>query len=100
MPERSPGTGKPDTRRAGTVVVLVAVLVALAVLIPIGVGFLNDRAPASTGGVTTPGVASLDPTVAPGIQKALKEMARREAAQRYCDAHPEAAATQRCLDGV
>ena len=80
--------------------VAVVILVVLVVLIPIVAGFLNDPAPAPTGGVNTPGVAIDDPTVAPGIQKALKEMARREAAQRYCDAHPEAAATHRCLDGV
>jgi hypothetical protein len=81
------------------VAVVIVVLVALVILAPIVAGFLNP-APAPTGGSNTPGVATDDPTVAPGIQKALKEMARREAAQRYCDAHPEAAATQRCLDGV
>ena len=82
------------------VAVVIVILVALVILAPIVAGFLNDPAPAPTGGSNTPGVATDDPTVAPGIQKALKEMARREAAQRYCDAHPEAAATQRCLDGV
>ena len=82
------------------VAVVIVVLVALVVLVPIVAGSLNDPAPAPTGGSNTPGIATDDPTVAPGIQKALKEMARREAAQRYCDAHPEAAATHRCLDGV
>jgi hypothetical protein len=82
------------------VAVVVVILVALVILAPIVAGFLSDPAPAPTGGVTTPGVASPDPTVPSDIQKALKEMARREAAQRYCNAHPEAAATQRCLDGV
>jgi len=79
---------------------VIVVLVALAVLIPIGVGFFTGPAPAPAGGVNPPGVASADPTVPSDIQKALKEMARREAAQRYCNAHPEAAATHRCLDGV
>jgi hypothetical protein len=82
------------------VAVVVVILVVLVVLVPIVAGLLNDPAPAPAGGVDTPGVPITDPTVAPGIQKALKEMARREAAQRYCDAHPEAAATHRCLDGV
>ena len=86
--------------RSRMVVIVVVVIVALVVLIPIVAGSLNDPTPAPAGGNSTPGVATTDPTVAPGIQKALKEMARREAAQRYCDAHPEAAATQRCLDGV
>jgi hypothetical protein len=99
MPERSPRTGRYGTRRNATRVVSV-VLVVLVVLIPIGLGFFSGSAPAPAGGVNPPGDASADPTVAPGIQKALKEMARREAAQRYCDAHPEAAATHRCLDGV
>ena len=82
------------------VVIVVVVLVVLVVLAPIVAGFLDDPAPSPAGGVTTPGVTSVEPTVAPGIQKALKEIARREAAQRFCDAHPEAAATQKCLDGV
>jgi hypothetical protein len=82
------------------VALVVVLLVALVVLIPIVAGSLNDQAPTPSGGVDAPGVPIDDPTVAPGIQKALKEMARREAAQRYCDAHPEAAATHRCLDGV
>jgi hypothetical protein len=81
------------------VAVVVVVLIVLVVLIPIVAGYLNDPTPAPAGG-NTPGVANDDPTVAPDIQKVLKEMARREAAQRYCNAHPEAAATQRCLDGV
>ena len=70
-------------------------VVALVVLVPIVAGFLNDPAPPPAGGVT-----SVEPTVPPEIQHALKEIARRQAAQRYCNAHPEAAATQRCLDGV
>jgi hypothetical protein len=81
------------------VAVVVVFLVVLVVLVPIVAGFLNDPTPAPTGGVNTPGVASTDPTVPPDVQQALKEIARREAAQRYCNAHPEAAATQRCLDG-
>jgi len=81
-------------------VVVVVILVALVALVPIVAGSLNDPAHGPAGGVNTPGVPIDDPTGAPGIQKALKEMARREAAQRYCNAHPEAAATQRCMDGV
>jgi hypothetical protein len=77
---------------------VVVVLVALVVLVPLVAGYLNDPAPTPGGGVSTP-VRSADPTVPPEIQKALKEMARREAAQRYCNAHPEAAATKRCQDG-
>jgi hypothetical protein len=50
--------------------------------------------------VSPPGIASDDPTVPPEIQHALKEIARREANQRYCNAHPEAAATERCVNGV
>ena len=82
------------------VAVVVVILVVLVVLAPIVAGFLNDPTPAPAGGNNTPGVATDDPTVAPDIQKAFKEIARREAAQRFCDAHPEAAATQKCLDGV
>jgi len=97
---RAPGSGKPDAKKSRMVAVVVVVLVALVILAPIVAGFLSDPAPAPTGRVDAPGVPIDDPTVAPGIQKARKEMARREAAQRYCDAHPEAAATHRCLDGV
>ena len=61
--------------------VVVVILVALVVLAPIVAGFLNDPAPAPTGRVDAPEVPTDDSTVAPGIQKALKEMARREAAQ-------------------
>jgi hypothetical protein len=85
-------------RKAGksrTAAVIVVIVVALVVLVPIVAGFLNDPAPPPAGGVT-----SVEPTVPPEIQHALKEIARRQAAQRYCNAHPEAAATQRCLDGV
>jgi len=81
------------------VAVVVVILVALVVLVPIVAGYLDDPAPAPAGGVSTP-VTSADPTVPPEIQQALKEIARREAAQRYCNAHPEAAATKRCQDGV
>ena len=81
--------------------VVVVILVVLVILVPIVAGYLNDPTPSPAGDSNTPGVvATNDPTVAPDIQKALKEMARREAAQRYCNAHPEAAATQRCQDGV
>jgi len=97
---RAPGSGKPDAKKSRMMAVVVVVLVALVILAPIVAGFLSDPAPAPTGRVDAPGVPIDDPTVAPGIQKVLKEMARREAAQRYCDAHPEAAATHRCLDGV
>jgi len=38
--------------------------------------------------------------VPPDVQHALKEIARREAAQRYCNAHPEAASTDLCVNGV
>ena len=96
---RTPGSGKPDAGKSRKVVVVV-ILVALVVLVPIVAGYLNDPAPAPAGEVDSPGVPIDDPTGAPGIQKALKEMARREAAQRYCNAHPEAAATKRCQDGV
>ena len=81
------------------VAVVVVILVALVFLVPIVAGYLDDPAPAPAGGVSTP-VTSADPTVPPEIQQALKEIARREAAQRYCNAHPEAAATKRCQDGV
>ena len=97
---RTPGSGKPEAGKSRRVAIVVVILVALVVLVPIVAGYLNDPAPAPAGGVDTPGLPIDDPTGAPGIQKALKEMARREAAQRYCNAHPEAAATQRCLDGV
>jgi hypothetical protein len=95
----APGSGKSDAGKSRKVAVVVLILVALVVLVPIVAGYLDDPTPAP-GGVNTPGVPIDDPTGPPGIQKALKEMARREAAQRYCNAHPEAAATQRCLDGV
>ena len=81
------------------VAVVVVILVALVVLVPVVAGYLDDPAPAPAGGVDTPGVPIDDPTGAPGIQQALKERARREAAQRDCNAHPEAAATKRCQDG-
>lgn len=35
-------------------------------------------------------------SLSPEVRKTLKEIARREAAERYCNAHPEAAATERC----
>ena len=75
--------------RAGTVVVLVLILVSLAVLVPIIAGHRNDPPPASTGGVSSPGIVSDDPTVPPELQHELKEIDRREADPRYCNAHPE-----------
>jgi len=86
--------------RAGTVVVLALILVSLAVLVPIIASHLNDPPPASTGGVSSPGIDPNDPTVPPELQHALKEIARREAAQRYCNAHPEEASTELCINGV
>ena len=94
----APGSGKPAAGKSRMVAVVVVILVVLVVLVPIVAGYLNDPAPAPAGGVSTP-VTSADPTVPPEIQQALKEIARREAAQRYCNAHPEAAATKRCQDG-
>ena len=79
--------------------VLALILISIAVLIPIIVGHLNDPPPA-TGGAGPPGIVSDDPTVPPDVQHALKEIARREAAQRYCNAHPEAASTELCINGV
>lgn len=86
--------------RVGTVVVLALILVSLAVLVPIIAGRLNEPPPASTGGVRSPGLDSNDPTVPLELRHALKEIARREAAQRYCNAHPEAASTELCINGV
>ena len=93
---------RPITRerlheRAGTLVVLALILISIVVLIPIIVGHLNDP---PAGGAGPPGMVSDDPTVPPDVQHALKEIARREAAQRYCNAHPEAASTELCVNGV
>ena len=96
---------RPSTRerlkeRAGTLVVLALILISFVVLIPIIAGHLNDAPPVPTGGGSPTGIVSDDPTVPPDVQHALKEIARREAAQRYCNAHPEAASTELCVNGV
>jgi hypothetical protein len=70
------------------------------VIIPIIVGHLNDPPSAPTGDAGPSGIVSDDPTVPSDVQHALKEIARREAAQRYCNAHPEAASTELCINGV
>ena len=72
-------------------------LISIVVLIPIIVGHLNDP---PAGGAGPARMVSDDPTVPPDVQHALKEIARREAAQRYCNAHPEAASTELCVNGV
>jgi hypothetical protein len=81
-------------------VVLALILISFAVIVPIIVGHLNDPPSAPTGGASSPHITSDDPTVPPDVQHALKEIARREAAQRYCNAHPEAASTELCINGV
>jgi hypothetical protein len=81
------------------VAVLALIIVSFAVLIPIVVGHLNDP-PAPIGRVGPPGIASDDPTLPPDLQHAMKQILRREAAQRYCNAHPEAASTDLCINGV
>ena len=91
--------GRPN-ERAKTLVVLALILISFAVLIPIIVSHLSDPSPAPTGGAGPSGIVSDDPTVPPDVQHALKEIARREAAQRYCNAHPEAASTELCINGV
>ena len=99
---RSPRPGKRErlNERARTAAILALILIAFAVLIPIIVGHLNDPPSDGTGGASPSGIASEDPTVPPELQHALKEIARREAAQRYCNAHPEAQSTELCIDGV
>ncbi len=95
-----PGKRKRLKERAGTVAVLALILISLAVLLPIIVGHLNHPPSGPTGDISSPGIVSEDPTVPPDLQHALKEIARREAAQRYCNAHPEAASTELCIDGA
>ena len=87
--------------RAGTTVSLALILAfALLVLIPIISGNNDHATPPPTGVGSPPGLVSDDPTVPPELKQQIEQIARREAAQRYCNAHPEAAATEQCTDGV
>jgi hypothetical protein len=97
---RSPRPGKLESlnERAGTVV-LALILVSFVALISVIVGHLNDP-PAPIGRVGPPGIASDEPTLPPELQHAMKEILRREAAQHYCNAHPEASSTDLCINGV
>jgi hypothetical protein len=82
------------------VAVVAVILVSLVVFIPIIVGDHTDQPIAPTGGVSQPSNASDDPTVPPALRRALREIARREAAQRYCDAHPEETSSELCVNGA
>ena len=95
-----PGKRERLKERVGTMAVLALILISLAVLLPIIVGHLNHSSSGPTGDVSSPGSVSDDPTVPPDLQHALKEIARREAAQRYCTAHPEAASSELCVNGI
>ena len=71
------------------------VIFSCAVLLVSSACTANRGAPGSPGedGPSSPAPSG---SVSPEVRRTLKEIARREAAERYCNAHPEAAATERC----